>query len=362
MSDTGPLVIAREQHNVSRKQIDPDALRVLYGLKDRGFKAYLVGGSVRDLLFGVIPKDFDVATDAQPRQVKRLFRNCWIIGRRFRLAQVKFGEGGKKIIEVSTFRAAAPETPAESEVQILADDNIFGTPGEDARRRDFTMNALFYSVEDFSVIDFVGGVQDIRDRVVRSIGDPMVRYREDPVRMLRAVKFLEKLSCKLADDDEAAMGRLADLLAVVPESRLTDELHKIFKTGASGKILRAWHNRRLLAPFAPGLSGLMERDASVAVLGLADRLEAEGRPLDRTLLWSLLLASGADEALSHGNRPDQAADAYVTRIFDKLRVGRHDKDTIRHILLLVQKMKRPPRPQERTLRHPLAGHASRVLE
>src|SRR5689334_18886762 len=198
-----PTVVARSDHSISRRDIDPDALKVLYRLHEHQYDAYLVGGSVRDLLLGRRPKDFDVGTSAHPHQVKKLFRNCWIIGRRFRLAHVKFGQ---KVIEVATFRrqveageeivqdgvpAPDPRTP-EGE-HLIHHDNTFGTPEEDAFRRDFTINALFYDIATFSVIDYVGGLDDLRAAVVRSIGDPDVRLREDPVRMLRAIALAARL-------------------------------------------------------------------------------------------------------------------------------------------------------------------------
>src|SRR5213080_3027290 len=202
---TEPIIIPRCDHPISRKNIDPDALKVLYRLRQFNHVAYLVGGSVRDLLLERTPKDFDIGTSAHPYQVKRLFRNCWIIGRRFRLAHVRFGP---KTIEVATFRRqlsaaelAAPDEPGEGIVvdelgdvdRMIHRDNTFGTPEEDAFRRDFTVNALFYDIADFSVIDYTGGLRDLRAGVVRSIGDPEVRFREDPVRMLRAVALAARL-------------------------------------------------------------------------------------------------------------------------------------------------------------------------
>src|SRR6188474_161029 len=198
-----PRQIPRAEHPISRRDIDPDALKVLYRLREGNYIAYLVGGSVRDLLLGRRPKDFDVGTSAHPYQVKKLFRNCWIIGRRFRLAHVKFGA---KVIEVATFRrqvepgeeivqegvpAPNPSTPAGE--HLLHRDNTFGTPEEDAFRRDFTINALIYDIATFSIIDYVGGLEDLAARVVRSIGDPETRIKEDPVRMLRAVALASRL-------------------------------------------------------------------------------------------------------------------------------------------------------------------------
>src|SRR3954464_2401797 len=198
-----PRIVPREEHPISRRDIDPDALKVLYRLRQSEFTAYLVGGSVRDLLLGRRPKDFDIGTSAHPYQVKKLFRNCWIIGRRFRLAHVKFGS---KVVEVATFRRQvaageegvpdglpAPDPSTAEGAHLIHHDNTFGTPEEDAFRRDFTINALAYDIATFSIIDYVGGLDDLRAGVVRSIGDPSVRILEDPVRMMRAVALASRL-------------------------------------------------------------------------------------------------------------------------------------------------------------------------
>src|SRR3954449_11666148 len=202
-----PRIVPRDAHVVSRRDIDPDALKVLYRLRQADFTAYLVGGGVRDLLLSRRPKDFDIGTSAHPQQVKKLFRNCWIIGRRFRLAHVKFGT---KVIEVATFRrqvapgeevvaegVPAPDPTTPDGKALVHHDNTFGTPEEDAFRRDFTVNALFYDIATFSIIDYVGGLDDLRAGIVRSIGDPVLRFREDPVRMLRAIALASRLGFAL---------------------------------------------------------------------------------------------------------------------------------------------------------------------
>src|ERR687884_1329281 len=202
-----PTIVPRSQHSISRREIDSDALKVLYRLHEYEHVAYLVGGSVRDLLVGRRPKDFDVGTSAHPYQVKKLFRNCWIIGRRFRLAHVKFGT---KVIEVATFRrqlepgeeivqdgVPAPDPTTPEGEHLIHRDNTFGTPEEDAFRRDFTINALFYDIATFSVIDYVGGLEDLHAGLVRSIGDPEIRFREDPVRMMRAVALASRLEFRI---------------------------------------------------------------------------------------------------------------------------------------------------------------------
>lgn len=221
-----PHIISRGEHDVSRSEISEHALKVLYRLHKNGYQGYLVGGAVRELLLGKKPKDFDISTDAKPEQVKRLFRNCRIIGRRFRLAHVFFGD---EIIEVATFRAASEMV--HSEHGMVMADNVFGTLEEDAFRRDFTINALYYNIADFSVVDFMGGMQDIKDGILRMIGEPDVRFREDPVRILRAVRFCAKLEFKLADNLLAPMQELKVLLHNVSSARLYQELAKLFFTG-----------------------------------------------------------------------------------------------------------------------------------
>ena len=210
-----PPIVPRAEHTISRANISPGALKVLYRLKDSGYQAFLVGGAVRDLLLDMQPKDFDIATDAHPEDVRRIFRNCRLIGRRFHLAHVRFGH---EIIEVATFRAAHTEIDEdhgvdEVEHRVLDEhgrilrDNLYGTIEEDVWRRDFTANALYYNIEDYSIWDYVGGVEDARDRVLRLIGDPETRYREDPVRMLRAARFAAKLGFTLHPDTEAPIDR-----------------------------------------------------------------------------------------------------------------------------------------------------------
>jgi len=264
MSD--PVIVPRAEHTVSRSQIDPDALKVLYRLHQHNFAAYLVGGSVRDLLLGRRPKDFDIGTSAHPYEVKRLFRNCWIIGRRFRLAHIRFGT---KAIEVATFRRqlsaaelAAPEDTTPEEAPSSGDggadrlqhrDNTFGTPEEDAFRRDFTINALFYDPSNYSIIDYTGGLQDLQARVVRCIGDPGERFEEDPVRMIRAVSMASRLDFEIDPPIDAAIGGHRDALARSAPARLMEELYKLLRAGASEKAFQMLGERRLLEPIAPEL-------------------------------------------------------------------------------------------------------------
>ncbi len=229
-------IIARPDHCISRKDISPNALRVLYRLREAGYQAYIVGGAVRDLLIGGHPKDFDVATNATPEQVRANFRNCRLIGRRFRLAHIMYGS---EIIEVATFRAAGEDDTQGDrkthEEGHLLRDNIYGSLEEDAVRRDFTVNALYYTVEDFSVRDFVGGYQDVQDRVLRLIGDPETRYREDPVRMLRAIRLSAKLGFSIHPTAAEPIPLMASLLSSSSSARLFDEILKIFLAGSAEK-------------------------------------------------------------------------------------------------------------------------------
>ena len=230
-----PVIVSRSEHNISRANISPNALKVLYRLRSAGFEAFLVGGGVRDLLLDLHPKDFDVVTDADPDQIKGLFRNARLIGRRFRLAHVRFG---RDIVEVATFRAAGadPEDErAHSDSGRILRDNVYGTIDEDVWRRDFTVNALYYNIADYSVWDYAHGFDDVRARTLRLIGDPATRYREDPVRMLRAMRFAAKLDFTLAPETAAPIATLGHSLRDVPPARLFDELLKLFLSGYGAK-------------------------------------------------------------------------------------------------------------------------------
>ncbi|MCZ6665442.1 MAG: polynucleotide adenylyltransferase PcnB [Gammaproteobacteria bacterium] len=246
-----PRIYSRDEHSISRKYISPSALKVLYRLNNAGFMACLVGGGVRDLLLGREPKDFDIATDAIPEQVRELFRNCRLIGRRFRLAHIRFG---REVIEVATFRAAhrADDDSAEvSEEGRILRDNVYGEVDDDVWRRDFTVNALYYDIRDFSVIDYVGGVEDLKRGILKVIGDPYQRYREDPVRMLRAVRFAVKLGFKLDDRTAEPLSELGDLLIEISPARLFDETLKLFHGGAALQTFEALRHYDLFSKLFP---------------------------------------------------------------------------------------------------------------
>ncbi len=263
-------VIARPDHSVSRKSISRNALNVLYRLDERGYEAYLVGGCVRDLLLGLRPKDFDIATDAKPEQMKRLFSNCRLIGRRFRLAHVYFG---RDVIEVATFRAGpSKESPKHltSDSGMLLRDNVFGTVDEDAVRRDFTVNALYYRISDFAIVDFCNGMQDIQDRILRLIGDPDQRYREDPVRMLRAARFAAKLGFNIHETTQEPIPRLAYLLSEVPTARIFEECLKIFMSGHGVASLRVLRSLGLLNQLFPACKHYSDNDWELVEEGLRD--------------------------------------------------------------------------------------------
>ena len=376
LNDVSPLdpanrpkarIIPRAEHSISRSAISPNALRVLYRLREAGYEAFLVGGCVRDLLIGITPKDFDIATSASPEEVKRTFRNCRLIGRRFRLAHVFFG---REIIEVATFRAmSAPEVneefpePAAADLDddvddelvddldeeddevdeslVLAEagphqtgfhrnspmrerdrsrhagagngedddedrvtdehgrilrDNAYGTIDDDVWRRDFTANALYYNIADFSIWDYAGGVEDIAARRLKLIGEPVTRYREDPVRMLRAARFEAKLGFSLEGETGTAIGQLKELLGSVPPARLFDETLKLFLTGHGAMSLVVLQRHGLLAELLPTVASYLERhpDGAVARLvrqGLVntDQRVAAGKPVTPTFLFALLL-------------------------------------------------------------------------
>jgi len=252
-----PEVYTRNVHTVSRKNIDQDALKVMRRLMRNGYKAYLVGGAVRDLLLGKRPKDFDIATDATPRRVKSLFRNCRIIGRRFKLAHIYFGNG--KIFEVSTFRASHDEITADElnaedfEDHILLDDNVYGDECSDALRRDITINALFYSLKDFSVIDYTGGMRDLQAGIVRVIGDPEVRFIEDPVRMVRVVRHAVRAGFKLEESCIAALNDRHQLLDQCSPARLYEEIRKDLVSGYAWQIFSSYHQYSILQHLLPEL-------------------------------------------------------------------------------------------------------------
>jgi len=250
-----PTVLKREDHPVSRDHFNDEARKVLYRLKNKGFIGYLAGGCVRDILLGKNPKDFDVVTDATPQQLKRIFNNCRIIGRRFRLAHIHFVSG--EIIEVATFRAPPSEEMDVSEKDLkkegglIVRDNVFGTPEQDALRRDFTINALYYNIDDFSIIDYASGLQDIQDKLVRYIGIPDERNLEDPVRMLRAIRFAAALGLEIEQESWESIKRNRSQLALASRARLFEELQKFLYSGGAQRGMQLLQETELLPILLP---------------------------------------------------------------------------------------------------------------
>jgi len=352
-----PKIVPRDEHPISRRDIDPDALKVLYRLRESGHVAYLVGGGVRDLLLGRKPKDFDIGTSAHPSQVKKLFRNCWIIGRRFRLAHVKFGA---KVIEVATFRrqlaageevvaegVPAPDPETREGRQLVHHDNTFGTPEEDAFRRDFTVNALAYDIATFSIIDYVGGLDDLAARVIRSIGDPEVRIHEDPVRMMRAVAFAARLDFTLDPPLAAAIRKHRREIAKSSPPRLIEEYYKILRAGSAEKTFRSLHDLGLLEPLSPELHHRAGPQLWQSLAELdAYRGEFESAPETLTnpiLLGSLIVPLGLP---LQGERPSGRTDAEDEKRrkppalkLGELPLARGDVERLRQSLMLQRRLR-----------------------
>jgi tRNA nucleotidyltransferase/poly(A) polymerase len=394
-----PVVIPRSEHALSRRDIDPDALKVLYRLHEHNYVAYLVGGSVRDLLLDRHPKDFDIGTSAHPHQIKKLFRNCWIIGRRFRLAHVKFGP---KTIEVATFRrlvdaaemaaeaAAAAEREAEvgaiaereadtpgnedadnrpeadertrheirprmrrrAEDHLIHRDNAYGTPEEDAFRRDFTVNALFYDIGTFSIIDYTGGLRDLESRVIRSIGIPEVRFLEDPVRMLRAVVLAARLEFSIDPESLEAIEHHKHEIARSAAPRLLEEYFKILRSGHAAEAFRQLGETGLLKEITPELA-----DAPVSfwrAVSAIDRYRKQFQSAPDTLTNTVLAGTLLQPLGMIGRRQRFSADAMERRIeLGLLPIARRDVERLQQMFSLMPRLmdlQAPPRAQ-RSLLH-----------
>ncbi|TNF89567.1 MAG: polynucleotide adenylyltransferase PcnB [Gammaproteobacteria bacterium] len=286
-------VIPRNKHSISRKSISDPALKVLYRLSKSGHRACLVGGGVRDLLLGIHPKDFDVATDATPDQVRALFKNSRIIGRRFRLVHIRFG---RDIIEVATFRGHDEDTAETDHHGRILRDNTFGEIEEDAIRRDFTANALYYDIHDHALLDYVGGLQDIEARQLRLIGDPARRYPEDPVRMLRAVRFAAKLDFDIEESAAAAIYEFGHLLAVIPPARMFDEVIKLFHSGSAVRVFELLREYRLLKYLVPALDEWLQGEPPESMLDFIDQALVNtdtrvntGQPVSPGFIFAVLL-------------------------------------------------------------------------
>jgi poly(A) polymerase len=319
-------IISRDSHDISRRQISENALKVLYRLHKSGFKAYLVGGGVRDILLGLEPKDFDVVTNATPDEIKKLFRNCRLVGRRFRLAHIVFG---RDVIEVATFRGHHGEnsdtiSKSNAEGRLLR-DNVYGEIDEDAERRDFTVNALYYDISDFSIRSYGGGIEDLQARKIKLIGDPETRYREDPVRMLRAVRFATKLSMVIDPISAAPIKSLAPLLADIPAARMYEEVLKLFFAGKAQANYQMMQDFDLFGPLFPQIQGVIAdlpkgHAAKMlnAVMRSTDDRVNQDKPVTpaffyAAILWYPLKQRADDIALESGL---QLYDAHVAAMGD----------------------------------------------
>ncbi|MCH8503096.1 MAG: polynucleotide adenylyltransferase PcnB [Ectothiorhodospiraceae bacterium] len=331
-----PVIIPRSEHGISRADISDNALKVLYRLKNAGYQAYMVGGGVRDLSLGREPKDFDVATDARPEDVKALFRNCRLIGRRFRLAHVHFGP---EIIEVATFRALHDPTNGDVEGDVAMEDgrilrdNVYGTVEEDAMRRDFTINSLYYNIADFSIVDFANGVPDLKAGLLRMIGDPEARYREDPVRMLRAVRFAAKLGFRIEEGSAKPIPEMAELLEHIPQARLFEEVLKLLMGGQGAQTFELLRRYRLFGHLFPEADRFLEQEEDGlwlrfinAALRNTDQRIADDKPVTPAFLFAALLwpvvvdlqqtyqDDGEDEAPALQNACTDALERQVQRV------------------------------------------------
>ncbi len=348
-------IYSRSEHCISRAQISGNALKVLQRLKNADFEAYLVGGCVRDLLLGREPKDFDVATNASPEQVKQIFRNCRIIGRRFRLAHVFFGQ---EIIEVATFRGSETESSDQQVVHEdgrLLRDNVFGTLEEDVWRRDFTVNALYYNIRDFSVVDYTGGMQDHANAVLRLLGDPQVRYREDPVRMLRAVRFAVKLGFTLHPDTEQPIHEQADLLKSIPAARLYDEVLKLFLAGYGVQTFEMLRHYGLFGILFPATDKCLETEDHdfprlflIRALENSDKRYADGKSVTPYFLLAALmwepLQLAAQKRIAHGENETIAYQNAANEVLNKqikiTALPRHITQSMRDVWFMQNKFSR----------------------
>jgi poly(A) polymerase len=379
-----PRILARAEHPISRRDIDANVLKVLYRLAGAGFEAYLVGGGVRDLMLSRKPKDFDVATSAHPQQVRDLFRNSRLIGRRFRLVHVFFG---RQNVEVATFRKQA-EAIADTDDPLIRLDNTFGTPEEDAFRRDFTVNALFYSPLTFNVIDYPGGVDDLEARLIRTIGDPELRMREDPVRMMRAVRFAAKLGFEIEPATRAAIERHRADLAKASVPRLVDETYKTLGQPEAAHALVLMEQLGLLEYVIPILSThLKSRDATLAEQPAVRNMAALGRAIasgfapDHSIVLAALMLDlyreqhrgprgGADRAggdragAEHGGgeRNNGAARVDLLGALRARGFARGDTEQMRLVLEAFANLAAPTRRTRRLMRRPYFPDARMFFE
>ena len=369
--------MTRGEHGISREDISANALKVMYRLNGAGFESYLVGGCVRDILMGHEPKDFDVATNATPEQIKGLFKNCRLIGRRFRLAHIVFG---REIIEVATFRGHHQESDEDENVPKakvvakrdshgqLVRDNVFGSIEEDAERRDFTFNAMYYSVADFTVTDFANGLAAIEKREVELIGDPETRYREDPVRMLRAVRFAVKLGMRIEEKTAEPIKSLANLLQNIPPARLFEETLKLFLSGKGEETFLLLHEYGLIEPLFPQLAPFLKDENSREmqfvrrVLANTDERINSNQRVTPAFLYAALLWYPVEEqsqrlqsesGLNAHDAFNIASGEVISRQTQRIMIPKRFSTVVRDIWILQQRLpKRFGRRAFQLLTHP----------
>jgi poly(A) polymerase len=346
-AELAPRIVPRSEHPISRGDIDKNAVKVLYRLHKAGYRAYLVGGGVRDLMLGRRPKDFDVGTDARPNEVRRLFGNSRIIGRRFRLVHVYFQDGD--VVEVSTFRRdpEADEQAAPGEL-LITSDNTYGTPRQDAFRRDFTINSLFYNIADFTVIDYTGGIEDLEKQLVRAIGEPGVRFREDPVRMLRACEFAGRLGFGIEAGTQEAIHQHRRELEKASPARVTEEIVQLLRCGHAGAAMQWMLELGLLEVLLPEAYAMLAADERGLgdfgqILPVIDRLVTSGRELpDTALLAALLLPKvmlRRDDVEAIDQRPmsraaiEELVDEETSPLLARFTVSNVKSQQIRHALV-----------------------------
>ena len=378
----GRLILSRDQHTISRRQISDNALKVLYRLNKSGYEAYLVGGGVRDLLLGKAPKDFDIVTDATPEQIKKLFSNCRLVGRRFRLTHVVFG---RDVIEVATFRGhhhkvnTSKHISSQSDEGMLLRDNVYGTIEEDAERRDFTVNALYYCIKDFSLHDFHGGLDDLDAGLLELIGDPETRYREDPVRMLRAIRFAAKLDLTISPRSAAPIRELAPLLQDIPPARLFEETLKLFQAGHALKTYQLLRDYDLFAPLFPQVATLLTKEGNSPFerfleLALRNTDERVSKDLPVTpaffyaaLLWGVVEKRSRDFANESSLPPQDTLLLAMNEAIDQqiktIAIPRRFTSDVREIWLLQDRLpRRSGKRAERLFTHPRFRAAFDFLE
>lgn len=378
------MIVARQEHGISRKLMSPNALRTLYRLKDNGFVGYLVGGCVRDLLLGREPKDFDVVTNATPGEVKRMFRNCRLVGRRFRLAHIHFQD---EIIEVATFRSQAsnepePEPKEANEAEhrqrhprmlkdddgMILRDNVYGTPEEDALRRDFTVNSLSYNIADFSIIDYTGGLADLNAGIIRTIGNPAVRFQEDPVRMLRAVRFAAQLAFTIEENTRKALVAATDTIVRAASPRLYDEMLKLFLSGEGAKCHDLLRQTGLFAALFPDFSSWLGAESKGfphtrfgEMLSYVDSRIQQGYKVSPPLLLALLFGEYIDEKAERFRRQgapwQQSVNAAVAEFMGEtcpiIMIANRVGIALRDIICQQMRLKKIPgrRPESFIARH-----------